>query len=227
MKKIAFILIGLLSAAFMSACGKSSSNNRGTGNVVTCPSGYVISNGVCVLGGSVGTISGTFYDFNYSATGYGSGNLTIRSAAAYKEFLKSAMGVCDRSTWNGGAASCDAWIGGFTQIALSSGSTSNSNTVSLQIRAWPQQSYWTGNFGIDTQGAYRNPLTLSGTVSVINNYQGFEVRAYGDYYTGANRSLIQLMVKNGKLENSFFEYELYYPVNGQAVLMASGTLRRY
>ncbi|MFP5520350.1 MAG: hypothetical protein ACLGGX_10630, partial [Bdellovibrionia bacterium] len=210
------------------ACGNDKKSSGGNNNTLVCPAGYVIINNQCVFGNGVPTnTSGVFYDYNYTDNAYGTGSLTIRDAAAYKEFLKNAMGVCDRTNYSGGTASCDAWIGGSLRIALSTTSATNSNTATLQFTAWPTPQYWSGYFGFDTQGAVRNPLAINARVSVINNYQGFQVDGYGDYYTSANRSLITLMVRTGKLTDNAISYEVYFPVANQQKLMATGTLRRF
>jgi hypothetical protein len=233
MKKYLLLFAGVAASALIAACGKSNSSNKNTG--VVCPVGYYIaSDGLCYQTGSNipynNTLTTTYADFNnnygsyYRVTG---GSLTIRNAAAYREFLKNAMGVCDRTNFNGGSASCDSWIGGGLAIAIAPQSATTSNQTIVKFEAIPTQSYWSGYFGIDNGSAWLNPLTLTGTTSVINNYAGFQIDAYGNFYTPANIRQISIMVRNGKLTDNFFTYEVYFPLNNVQTLMASGTMRRH
>ena len=75
----------------------------------------------------------------------------------------------------------------------------------------------------DRYGVTRNPLSIDLVVSAINKSQGFEARGYGDTYTQANRSLIQFIVTNGKLEDQKMDFQLGF--EGQ--VFATGTIYRY
>lgn len=233
MKKYLVLFASLAATALLASCGKSNSSN--SNNNVVCPVGYYIaSDGLCYQNGTnipaTGTLTTGYGDFNNMYGAYyqrTDGTLQIRNAAAYREFLKNAMGVCDRTNWSAGAASCDSWIGGGLAVYIKPQSATSSNQVTVQFQAIPTQTYWSGYFGIDFGGAYLNPLTLTGTTSVINNYAGFQIDAYGNFYTPANIRLISIMVRNGKLTDNFFNYEIYFPVNNVQTLMASGTMRRY
>jgi hypothetical protein len=65
-------------------------------------------------------------------------------------------------------------------------------------------------------GAYLPRLPLNMNVSVTNNYQGFEASGYGDIRTKANRSLIQVQIPQGKMEDATFPYRVAY--RGQVIL---------
>jgi hypothetical protein len=165
-------------------------------------------------------------------------NMTITNGGVYQTFLRKAMGVCDRQQSTGGTASCTAWISGGLDLVLQASTTSNT-TAQITVRAWPQQSYGASYnysfpnagqllasfFGFpvfSNVGAYLNPLALSLTMSPINNSAGFEGRAYGDAYSTANRSLIQLQVATGKLTNTSFQYTF----NFEGSEFARGTFQR-
>jgi hypothetical protein len=60
------------------------------------------------------------------------------------------------------------------------------------------------------------------TVSPTNNYQGFEARGAGDFYTNANRSLIQVQIAKGKLEDPRFDYRIAY----RGEIIVTGTFVR-
>lgn len=225
MKKYIILFAGFLISAVLVACGSDKSGNGGT--VVSCPAGASFQNGYCVNGngvvmntGSVGFYSENWHDRNLSTAG------------GHREFLKNAMGVCDRHHSNGGLADCSTWMAGAFDIVMQAPNP-QTNTVQVTFRAKPRvnQNYnyyyslpsagqlagaLLGLPVVGNPGAVRNPLQLNMTVSVTNNYQGFEARGYGDFYTTANRSLIQIRVTQGKLEDPAFDYSISY--RGQVII---------
>lgn len=177
------------------------------------------------------------YIYGYNNTGLQK-NMTITNTSVFREFLKKAMSVCDAGQTNYGTSDCSAWINGGFDIVFQVPNLT-STTMRITFRAWPQQSpYYTysGSFPSAGQllasmfgfpvfsrtGAYRNPLTLDMVVSPINNSQGFEARGYGDAYTTANRSLIQVQVATGKYENTTFNHQISF--EGQP--FATGQFKR-
>ncbi len=153
-------------------------------------------------------------------------NMTITNTSVFRDFLKKAMSVCDAGQSNYGTADCSAWINGGFDIVFQV-PTLNANTMRITFRSWPQQNpyfTYTGSFPSAGQllaamfgfpvfsrvGIYRNPLTLDFTVNPINNSKGFEGRGYGDVYTLANRSLIQVQVATGKFENTSFTHQIAF-----------------
>jgi hypothetical protein len=177
-------------------------------------------------------------DAGYLADNFQYRNLTVNGANSYKNFMKKALGVCDRAANSGGIYSCDTWLNSYFRLIVQAQST-----VATQMRAifmvYPQQSQygWYGyqlpswdqffmgimGFPVPTQvGAVRNPLAIDMTVSLINNSQGFEGRAYGAYDTLANKSLIQMQAATGKVLDNTLAVTLSF--EGQQ--FASGTLYR-
>lgn len=204
------------------ACGKSSSGN---GTPAVNP--YVVcTNGVCSAQVNNPNASFGFYGENYRDR-----NVSITNGPVYREFLKNALGVCDRATYSGGMASCDQWVNGGFDVVLQ-GQSASSNTLTAIFRVWPQPQnpYYTytyqapsfgnflaGLFGFpvfEQSGAVRNPLIVNLTVSLTNNSQGFEARGYGDLYTTANRSLIQVLSSNSKLTDNTMGIQLAFPSGG-------------
>lgn len=232
MKKYFFLIAGIAVATIMAACG---SNDKGGGNTaIQCPVGTTFQNGYCVNGngiavntGSIGFYSENWHDRTLTVTGRG-----LRS------FLKDAMGVCDRAHANGGLADCSAWTSGAFDVVMQAPNP-QSNTVQVTFRAKPRvnpNSYYAYSLPsagqlagamlgfpvVPTAGAVRNPLQLNMTVSTTNNYQGFEARGYGDFYTTANRSLLQVQIAQGKLEDYRFDYRIAY----RGEVIATGTFVR-
>lgn len=182
------------------------------------------------------TGSNKYYDFNrifhQSSSGISTvtGDMTIVNSDAYKVFLKEAMGVCDRTVigLDGGLSNCDNWVSGSFQIALSIDANLK---PSVSFTAQPGASFF-GTYvalGIDGGGAAFNPLVLSqnNTFSLINNSQGFEIRAQGTYWNGGGLRLIQIQVLQGTLNDGYFAYDIYYPYNNVATKIASGKLKKY
>ncbi len=177
-------------------------------------------------------------DAGYLTDNFQYRNITITNGTAYKSFMQKALGVCDRSANTGGIYSCDSWLNSYFRLIVQA-----TSSVSTQLRAifmvYPQTNPygWYGyqlpswdqffmgvmGFPVPTQiGAVRNPLALDMTVSLINQSQGFEARAYGAYDTLANKSLIQVQVMNGKV----FDSTLPVVVSFEGQQFASGTLLR-
>lgn len=240
-KHFIFVLLGLWSTVLFIACGKKPGDVSLTYN---CPKGTAYyNNGYCydqfnqVLG-TYGTTSSTM-DVGYLAENFRNSNLTITDAGVFKNFLKSAMGICDQAAHNYGVASCDSWTGSYFQVMFMA-PANQPNNIKLAFYVYPNnQSFFTfsaqlptleqffgGLFGfpnLNQVSAFRNPLLLDkGVMSVINSYQGFEIRAYGDLMTTANISLIQLQVNKGKLIDPALDFKLVF--SGKQ--MANGSLYR-
>ncbi|MFZ4404192.1 MAG: hypothetical protein ACOYOK_08835 [Pseudobdellovibrionaceae bacterium] len=235
MKRQKILSLALLSVLFIVGCGNNNSNNSGPAPVVPiipfAPNnpGYPYGVGL------------NFYSDNWSSQK----TVTVTNSGVFREFLKSAMGVCDRMQYTGGTSNCNSWIGGGIDIIMQADSP-QATTLSVTMRAWPlynqNGTYWyqapsfgdfvLGFFGLPAPqqaGAYLNPLRLgTWTISVVNDSKGFEARTYGDPLSYANRSLIQLRVDEGKLEDSYFKYRMGFgnqsTVTGQWFLQ--GTFQR-
>lgn len=240
MKKLLVSTLAIYSAVLMIGCGKDGGGTTVVNPVVSnCPVGYVQNGNVCTSGtGTTVPVNPTgnvqFYDYNrnFDSWGYNSvsGDMTITNAAAFKTFLREAMGVCDRNIWGwqAGLASCDNWVSGSFQVSFA---VNSSLKPTVQFKAYPAPSFFQmyGSFGIDAGGVAFNPLVLSqnNTFSLINNSQGFEIRAQGSYWNGGGLRLIQIQVLQGTLNDGYFTYDLYYPMNNVATKFASGKFKRY
>lgn len=230
MKKFIILIAGLVVSTILVACGGGSGGGDG-GTVINCPPGTAYQNGYCVNGSGVVVNTGItgFYSENYYAR-------TLNpTGPGLKNFLRDAMGVCDREHSNGGLADCSAWTQGKFDIVIRAESPQSTNLVAT-FRAAPMVNPYSnyayslpsatqaiaGFFGLPMMP---NPmpalqrLNLDMVVSVTNNYQGFEARGYGAAMTYANRSLVQIQVAQGKLEDQYFSYRVAYRgeiiINGQ------------
>jgi hypothetical protein len=216
-----------------------------------CPAGQWYSNGQCFGGDGSGgpagyNLSNGFYGDNYS---YNGASFQITNPTLMKQFFKLAMGVCDRGDSNYqniGSSNCDAYISGYRDIILQLPQSGNTGAALITVIAKPYVDpyynyygqlpsgmgllgvalgYFTGIYIPDPSyytGAYRNPLQIQAELSPINNNQGFEARGYGDAWTGANQTFIQVQVENGSVTSSSLSYKLL--VQGQEA--ARGTMQR-
>lgn len=233
-------------ASILSSCGGSNSNDSQTAQA--CSAGYYYYGNQCYpINGNGGSVTPAY---NYSSGFYadnhtGTSVLRVVNSAKLKQFFKFGMGVCDRAANSYGQASCNAYVGGSMDIIIQFPNQSNSSLLATFI-AQPKYNPY-GNYSAQLpsvsgflglaagmltgvylpdphsyNGAYRNPLQLEMAVSAINNSTGFEARGYGDYWTGANTTLLAIQVPQGKIEDNQFNFN--FLVSGQVA--AQGTMRR-
>ncbi len=255
MKQFIWFFATAGTALLIAACGKSNDNSNAT--VINCPAGTSANAyGQCVNAyGQVVTSTNVTTNVQYFADNWSNQkSITILDQNAFREFLRTSMGVCDRMNYTGGTADCSQWLTGGLDIVMSVPDVNSNNNINVTFRAWPQISQYgyysyqmpsvsnfiAGFFGIPsyaTAGGYFNPMSLtSWTVSTVNNSQGFEARTYGPLYSVGNRSLIQIRVEQGKLGDNTFTFKLGYPncvqdsskscSNAAGVWFAQGTLTR-
>lgn len=229
MKTVILIVAGFFTSAMFVACGSKDEGNPAppAQGIVSaqCPVNATFQNGYCYdqTGRRLNTGSVGFY-----AETYRQRNMTI--TGAYTEFLRDAMGVCDREKISGGGASCSTWINGgaFDVVIQSPTGTAQTNVLQATFRAarpntgnYSDYSYSLPSGGAflgallgfpipSSQAAYLPKLQLNMTVTATNKDQGFEARAYGDAFSKANRSLIQIQIPQGKLEDSVLPYRIAY-----------------
>ncbi len=238
----------LAMATLFSSCGQSGSSSNNTPVNPACAAGYYIQGNQCypINGNGVGVnpnfnYTNGFYADNYSGTS----TLRVTNGSRMKQFFKYGMGVCDRAATNYGQASCDAYVGGYMDIIIQFPNSSNSSMLATFIARPKYNPY--GNYSVQLPsgwgllgialgavtgvyipdpksytGAYRNPLQLEMAVSAINNSAGFEARGYGDYWTGANTTLLAIQVPNGKVQDNQINFN--FMVGGQNA--ASGSMTK-
>ncbi|MGZ3775537.1 MAG: hypothetical protein ACXVCY_09950 [Pseudobdellovibrionaceae bacterium] len=240
MKKLFASFVVSASALMLISCGSNNSdpNYYGYGYaappVPTCPVNTVWNGTACVNSTGVAPTTGPAYFYDYKSYYYQNvfgfpqnGDLVIVDTGAYQQFLKEAMGVCDRNIWGwqAGLADCANWVSGSFIVQFSIDSTLK---PSVSFTAYPGPTYYSINFGLNGGGAVLNPLVLSSnnTFSLINNSHGFEIRAQGSYWNGGGLRLIQIQVANGTLNDGYFNFDLYYPYNNVATKIASGKFKR-
>ena len=178
--------------------------------------------------------------YNVYPQGYQQQAGSMQVQQGYINVLREAMGVCDRAAavggYSGGQAGCSSWMGGQHSISFGMNSTSSTG-VQLTIKSNYQSSgmmnYFysipsLGNIALNILGfpagqnntGYYNPLILNGTISPVNNSQGFEIRAYGPTGSVGYNKLFQLQVPSGKVQDQSVQFVLIY--NGSQA--ASGTM---
>jgi hypothetical protein len=240
MKKRNLIYVVALVALSMSlivACGK----NDGGGAQSIPPEALAP---VQFTGGKIG-----FYAqntaMNYLLPNNGS---SFSAASGMIDVLKFAMRTCDRAHYNGGTTSqtnCQSWLNGPSDIMIFSNAV-QANSVQMVIRASPNtqctnpyscSSYWVsmpsfsqfilGLFGFNSfnNSNIYNPMILNMTIWPINNSKGFELRGNApgyDLYYNSGGLLFQFIVREGKLSDLSWNYELIF--NGKTA--ASGRMVR-
>lgn len=233
-------------AMFLTSCGENKSSNITATNPQAinngCPTGTYYSNGFCYNQNGQqwnGYQNGYVSSLNYVSDNFKYKSFNVTNSSVYRDFLKKAMGVCDQNHSTGGIYGCDSWIAGEFQLNIQV-PTAQSTTLRATFAAYPRTNdyYWYGYslpsasdfffgmFGFPVyvaQVIVKNPLPLEKmVVSIINDSKGFEARSFGDPQTAGNRSLIQLQVFNGKLEQPAFDYQLSF--EGQ--VFATGRLQK-
>jgi hypothetical protein len=233
-------------ALVLISCGENKSQNTPTANPYAnnngCPTGTYYSNGFCYNQNGTqwnGYQNGFTSSINFVSDNFRYKSFSLKDAGVYRTFIKKAMQTCDQANSSGGIYSCDSWAVGDFQLNVQVAATQSTN-LRATFAAYPKTNtyswygyslpsatdFFYGMFGFpvfQAQYVVKNPLPLDMVVSVINDSKGFEARAYGDQWTAANRSLIQLQVLNGKLEQTAFDYQLGF----EGKIFATGRLQRY
>ena len=175
---------------------------------------------------------------NFSLQG-GNSTLSITNSAVFLDYLQKAHGVCNRAHINGGQANCNAWLNVPFEIRMRSFANQNNATqlfFSVKADPYTMPKYYyqlpslgqlaAGVFGYPDYsneiGAMMEDFSVQGVTSLINNSQGFEIRAYGHYQTVANRSLIQIQVTRGKILDNPLNFKLFF----EGKQMAAGAFVR-
>lgn len=238
MKKLLTSFLAIYTAVLVAGCG---GNDNSGGGVIApvgpqCGVGQVWNGYICM--NTSGIAPGTtvrYYDYNryFYQGGYNiqtqNGDMTIVNSGAFQEFLKQAMGVCDRNIWGieYGLAKCSNWESGSFQIEFS---IDSSLKPAVSFTAYPAIKWYqySLSFGISGGGMAFNPLYLNqnNTFNLINQSKGFEIRAQGSYMNGGGLKLIQIQVLQGTLNDGYFTYDLYFPYNNVATKIATGRFKR-
>lgn len=168
---------------------------------------------------------------------------TFIPEGAYVSLMREAMGICDRNTGSDlGYFACNSYLQAQHVIALRA-TSAQANQVELVFQTGMSTANWgftapslkdfaltlaTGGSTVNYQGVY-NPMVLNGTTTSspvtiwpVNDNRGFEVRSLGPIQSAARGKGIAIRVQNGKLENTQFEFVLYY----QGAVAGRGTFLR-
>lgn len=227
--KLTLVVSSIFASLILSGCGSKKSSTSSSGAGVYGPD----------ANGNYGGIYLNSNEAGYLGDNFAWKNMTITDGTNFKAFLKKAQGLCDQAYYTGGIYSCDSWTNSYFRIVYQA-STSAQSQSRIMFMTYPQNTYggaWYGyqlpswnQFFMGTMGfpipqnvgATRNPVALDMTTSLINSSQGFESRAYGAQDTLANKSLIQFMVRQGKVLDQTINFELFF----EGKTFASGTLYR-
>lgn len=237
-----------LASAFLVACSKANNDTPPPVNVcsgLNCTPPPCVGSDCLSLG--YGTRIG-FYAQTPSYT-YNNVQLpnesTYTLGSGLQTLLKKAMGVCDREHITGGLANCQSYRTGnawHDLVFMMDGALSNE--VRVIFRSSPNVNYvcnpyggcapnwytyqlpslkefFGGLIGIpvgNMQGVF-NPMVLRMTIHPVNDSKGFELRGYGPSGSAASNFLIQIIVRNGQVEDQTVNFEAY--INSESI--GSGT----
>lgn len=246
-KKLTFSVVfaGLLSAALI-ACSTEKKGGANPNNPGGCVGAFC--GGVLPTGQKVGFFSQNALMDHQFPGGYNVAPMNVEGP--FRNILKYAMSVCDRAGGsNGGLANCNSWMDGFHDMILIADGT-QASTVKLVIRSYPntQCSGWNcgwysyqipsfnqfvaGLLGMGSYAPVYNPLVLNATVWPINgdvgtgaNSRGFALRAKGPTGSPTAGHTFELQVPNGKLEDSAWDYQLYFNVDNSSA-SATGRMQK-
>lgn len=227
--KLAFVVSSIATSLMLTGCGSSKSSSTSNNAGVYGPN----------ANGYYGNLYANFSEAGYLGDNFAWNNIRITDTANFKNFVKKVHGVCDQAYNSGGIYSCDAWANAYFRVIYQASGTTNQARIMFmtypqsytngywygyQLPSWDQ--FFMGMMGFpipQAYGATRNPIALDmQSISLINSSKGFEARTYGAQDTLANKSLIQFMVREGKVLDNDLTYELFF--EGKSV--ASGTLYR-
>ena len=253
MKKLIWFTGLLFTAALIQSCGGSGGGGNNAQPAPTCPAGSWYNYGYCYNPNNPnGTPSqygfaASFYSGKSGNTNYWNANtntLQIINGTKMQEFLKYAMGVCNRSQ-SIGLSNCESYMAGDFSVTIQLPAAPGQDAI-VNFYAQPKYNPYFNYYGNLPKGsdwanvavgmltgiwvpptnyyygAERNPLQLSMKVSAINNSQGFKLHGYGDMYTGANVKLVSIEVPQGKKEDYQFNYYLQF----QGVNFAQGVMQK-
>jgi hypothetical protein len=206
MRTLKSLVIMIVAAPLFIGCANENKSSTVTSAAsgITCPAGSTPQLNVCVAPN--GTVTTPGYGTN-PATGVGTAarfysenwrthNLNV-TGSGYTGFIQNVMGVCGPYTQD---PNCAAWTAGAFDIVLLSDNV-QANQLTAVFRVKPRGA---------GPGFAPAVVPINFTLSVTNNYQGFEARGYGPFTSPANRSLIQIQVATGKLQDTFFDYRIAY-----------------
>ncbi len=243
MKRFSMIIITVALAivvGLLAACGKKSgggfSNTTNTNTTNGCPTGTVASNNGCVYSNTTGSIG--FYTQTSNSPVYQNNGSVFTVGSGYKDFLKTAMGTCDRDHSNGGLSDCDSWANGFNDMVIQMQGTAAKEAI-VTFRSYPysNNAYSSYSYSLPSvkefflsmfrfqmgnQSYVYNPMTLKMTIWPINDNQGFELRGYGPQGSYAYNKLIQVQINSGKFEDTAFNFSVAF--NGGTA--STGTMVR-
>ncbi len=150
LKKGLFTLFFIFAAAYLTSCGSKKSSPPPP--PPSCPNpNHVATPAGCVPAGNVAPPYGyQYFNGNYqyyaSKTDFLTQTDTLFPTATYSQFLRDALGVCDRCSTTVGVGvplNCSSWLKGFNMLMITM-SANQSSTHQMSIYSTPamQQSYY-------------------------------------------------------------------------------------
>ncbi len=253
MKKTLLITLVYLSVSTLVGCNNKKSSSLPPPG---CPAGQVATPAGCAPPGNivppVGYIppnqTNGLYQYYASKTDYMSPGDTLTPTTNYTNFLRDALGVCDRcSTSIGEGVQCDSWLRGFNMMMISLAGALNSNhQIAFYSTPYISQSYFqfawqfpkiedfflTLFTGVPppscNQGQFSPYWASDAQFKTINTDNGFVLAVdHGPYISKWNLYKFRVTVPVGKIGDPSFDFQLsVIDKNGNTADLATGTLTR-
>jgi hypothetical protein len=250
-KNLLIIFFTALTGAQLISCNNS---KKSSGPVApppppsyVCPVGQIMTNAGCQVQGIIQNNNGSIQYYSSMNDKYSNGSATLNPGVSYTDFLKNALGVCERCANSyGEALQCSSWLSGFNMIRLEfvQGFT---NRMRVHFYSTPviNNNYFTYAWNFPTFGDFFinfftgapppscNPGQFAPywwgdfSVETYNNNQGFVLYGQGPYLSKWNRHVIRIYVDTGKVGDTLFNYRVvaYTPTN-TVLNLATGSFAR-
>lgn len=247
-QKLILLILAVTGLTIFVSC-----NNKSVRSTRGCPSGYAPTPAGCAPNGNmtpinyVPPINGTYQYFS-SKNDFMVPTDSLFPSSQYADFLKNALGVCDRcSNSSGGLLECQSWVNGFNMLMIS---VSPQATQKHQMAVYTTPALQNSGYSFAWQfpdledyfinvftgapapscnyGQYAPYWATDMSYDSHNGGNGFVLYVnQGPFYSPWNLYKFRLYVPTGKIGDSKFDYELQaLDKNGHIIPIAQGTLNR-
>ena len=250
MKHKYWLLISFVYILSLNLIGCNNKNNGGTPPPPACPLGQVATPVGCTYPNNVVppinyiAPNGKIQYFA-SKSDFMAPTDTLTPTDNYKNFLRDALGVCDRCTTSAGQASCNSWVSGFNMMMVSlSGISTTGHQIAFYSTPAMQQGYFQfswqfpkiEDFFLSMFTGIAPPSCNPGQyspywateVALEPKSTGFGLYVdHGPYLSRWNLYKFRVSIPQGKIGDPTLGFQLsVVDKNGNTADLATGTLTR-